>query len=129
MVTDFHSDEDEQAIHDGAVLDFVQRRRGADDDYTLIFDTIARHVLIDYDPDALTSQQSSIIGPLAEDVFDAIGDRLLPELPEGHVVSSVEYWDHTQYVSICPMTGGDDECLHGDGPTIPAAIRDAIEGT
>lgn len=68
----------------------------------------------------------------ADAVLAVIGDRLLPELPEGWRIDFVE-WERyerikSQYVARVARIDDDDKYRDGTGPTIPAAIRDAMEG-
>ncbi len=65
--------------------------------------------------------------PYADALLAAIGDRLLPDMPDGWWWLDVTATSsHIESVIHCdPIPGG--EKLRGTGPTIPAAIRNALE--
>jgi hypothetical protein len=64
----------------------------------------------------------------ADAVLAALGDRLLPEVPEGWTVVYATKFVGSEVVVTNGEDGGERRVLNGTGPTIAGAIRNALEG-
>ena len=106
-------------------------------DKTLIGRVIANKMF--RHPESLSAASSAVVEELTDAILAAIGDRLLPELPEWVDGVNVQYhrlpdeqW-RSRVVGDIPDTRSWNkgnmvrQRIDGNGPTIPAAIRDALE--